>query len=234
MAFTFIPSASRGGGDYGWLKTNYSFSFANYYEPSRMGFGALRVINDDWIAPNSGFGTHEHENMEIITIPLVGTLTHKDSLGTEATITVGEVQVMSAGTGVAHSEYNASETEALELFQIWIEPKSYSIAPCYDQKSFSFDEQKNTLFPIITPTGSGGTLSIHQDAEVYLADYTKTSREEYSLAVNRGVYILVIEGGLSVLGQKLHKRDAISITQEESIQISIESGTRFLLIDTPL
>jgi len=234
MAVTFIPSTSRGGGDYGWLKTNYSFSFANYYEPSRMGFGALRVINYDWIAPNSGFGTHEHENMEIITIPLVGTLTHKDSLGTEATIEVGEVQVMSAGTGIAHSEYNASVTEALELFQIWIEPKSYGIAPRYDQKRFNFEENQDVLLPIITPKGIEGTLFIHQEASLYLGYFTKASTEEYSITDGHGVYLLVVEGEVSVGDQKLSKRDALSVTNENKIEIVIQGGSRLLFIDVPL
>ncbi len=234
MAATFIPSTSRGGGDYGWLKTNYSFSFANYYEPTRMGFGALRVINDDWIAPNSGFGTHEHENMEIITIPLIGTLTHKDSLGTEATIEAGEVQVMSAGTGIAHSEYNASMTEALELFQIWIEPKSYVIAPRYDQKRFNFEQNPDVLLPVITPKGTEGTLSVHQEASLYLGYFTKTATEEYSVKDGHGVYLLVVEGKVSVGDQKLSKRDALSITNENKIEIVIESGSRLLLIDVPL
>ena len=234
MPFKYIPGESRGGGDYGWLKTKYSFSFANYYEPSRMGFGALRVINDDWIAPNSGFGTHEHENMEIITIPLVGTLTHKDSLGTEATIKAGEVQVMSAGTGIAHSEYNASVTEALELFQIWIEPKSYGIAPRYDQKRFNFEENQDVLLPIITPKGIEGTLFIHQEASLYLGYFTKASTEEYSITDGHGVYLLVVEGEVSVGDQKLSKRDALSVTNENKIEIVIQGGSRLLFIDVPL
>ncbi len=234
MAITLIPSTSRGGGDYGWLKTKYSFSFADYYDASRMGFGALRVINDDWIAPNSGFGTHSHENMEIITIPLVGTLTHKDSLGTEATIEAGEVQVMSAGTGIAHSEYNASVTEALELFQIWIEPKGYGIAPHYSQQRFAFEEHPNTLLPIITPTGEGGTLSIYQDASLYLAEYTEAHTEQYPIASGHGVYLFVIEGKVSVGDHTLAKRDALSVTNEEKIEMVIEGGSRLLLIEVPL
>ena len=229
-----IPSDSRGKADHGWLKSKFSFSFAEYYDRERMGFGALRVINDDWIAPNSGFGTHEHQNIEIITIPLRGTLTHKDSLGTEATISSGEVQVMSAGTGVAHSEYNASATEPLELFQIWIEPKSNHIKPRYDQKSFAFEEHPNTLLPLITPTGREDTLSIHQEASLYLAHYTEHSIEQYPIKAEHGVYLLVVEGELSLLGQTLTKRDALSVTGEHAIEITIKSHTRFLLIDVPL
>ena len=228
----YIPSASRGGGDYGWLKTRYSFSFANYYDPMKMGFGTLRVINDDWIGPQSGFGEHEHSNMEIITIPFAGTLSHKDSTGGVGTVTRGEVQVMSAGTGVVHSEYNHGD-EPVELFQIWIEPSNYGIAPRYDQKRFDFSTRTNELVLLVSRDGQEESLVIHQDVRVFRGVYEKESQETFIARPNMGVYIILRAGELRIGEHTLTQGDALSLEDEESFEMVITSGTDFVLLEVP-
>ena len=219
----------RGKGDYGWLQTRYSFSFANWYNPEKMGFGSLRVINDDIIAPQSGFGTHGHKNMEIITIVMRGTVSHKDSMGNSYGVYAGEVQVMSAGTGVMHSEYNDSVTESLELFQIWIEPKVMNVTPRYEQKSFSFHELHNDLIPLVGPQA----LHINQDAKILYgaldAGVTITYKQEDTIS---GVYIFVIEGSLCVAGEILGVRDAVGLSEISSeLLIEAKEDVKFLIIE---
>lgn len=228
----YIPSESRGGGDYGWLKTRYSFSFANYYDPMKMGFGTLRVINDDWIGPQSGFGEHQHSNMEIITIPFLGTMSHQDSTGGKGDIGAGEVQVMSAGTGVVHSEYNHRD-EPVELFQIWIEPKSYGIAPRYDQTSFDFDSAQNKMMLVVSPDGRDGSLVIHQNALIYRGMYQDAHQERYKLMPGNGVYLIMRAGEVHVGGHTLHKGDALAVSEEPSLDLDIAPGSDFVLLEVP-
>jgi redox-sensitive bicupin YhaK (pirin superfamily) len=227
--------ADRGKADYGWLKTAYSFSFANWYEPTRMGFGVLRVINDDRVAPRTGFDTHSHRDMEIVTIVTSGTVTHKDSLRNTGTVKAGEVQVMSAGTGVAHSEYNLSENEPLSLFQIWIESKTMGIAPRYDQKSFNLEKLKKGMTLVVSPDGKDGSLKINQDAHISFGVVGKDEPLSYELFREKsGVYVFVIEGDIEIAEEKLHMRDAIGITDAERISIKGDESSKILVIEVPL
>jgi redox-sensitive bicupin YhaK (pirin superfamily) len=219
----------RGKGEYGWLSTRYSFSFADWYEPSRMGFGALRVINDDRIAPANGFGMHSHQDMEIITIVLTGAVTHKDSLGNVGTVAAGDVQVMSAGTGVSHSEYNDSETEPLELFQIWIEPKTFGIAPAYAQKHFGFPKSAGSVQLV----GKDG-LAINQDAGISYVVIDKERPAIYDIVHGNGVYVFMIEGEAMVTGEKLSARDALGIMDASSVVLNTDGHARLLVIEVPM
>lgn len=220
----------RGKGDYGWLKTSYSFSFADWYDPARMGFGALRVINDDTIAPAKGFGTHSHRDMEIVTIVLRGTVTHKDSMGNIGTVPAGDVQVMSAGTGVAHSEYNESATEPLELFQIWIEPSSRGIPPRYEQKSFDFINVEAGMTLLV----GEGALGINQDARISYAVLDKKHPLSYVIKNGNGVYVFVIDGRPTVSGNQLSRRDALGVSDTDAVDITSEDTAKMLLIDVPM
>lgn len=221
-------SEERGKGDYGWLTTRYSFSFADWYDASRMGFGTLRVLNDDIIAPDNGFGRHGHKNMEIITIVTKGAVSHSDSMNNIYTVTAGEVQVMSAGTGVMHAESNDSKTETLELFQIWIEPKVYDIEPRYEQRSFNFQEVKNGLMPLV----HSSAITINQDASIMYGSLESGKSLTYALEnKENGVYLFVIEGGLTVGDTTLSRRDALGITETDSIEISATNDSQFLIIE---
>jgi redox-sensitive bicupin YhaK (pirin superfamily) len=231
MKTILYKNEERGRGDYGWLTTRYSFSFADWYDPSKMGFGVLRVLNDDIIAPNNGFGRHGHKNMEIITIVMKGTVTHSDSMNNMFDVTQGEVQVMSAGTGVMHAESNDSKTEALELFQIWIEPKVYEIEPQYAQKSFNFQEVKNGLMSLVHQAA----LTINQDASITYGSLDIGKSLIYTLEdKEHGVYLLVIQGEIGVGDITLSTRDALAITETDAIKISAMKDTQFLLIEVPM
>jgi hypothetical protein len=231
MKIVFHPSNERGKGDYGWLTTRYSFSFADWYDSTKMGFGALRVLNDDIIAPSQGFGTHGHKNMEIITIVTRGEVTHKDSIGNEHVLKAGEVQVMSAGTGVMHSEYNASPTEPLELFQLWIQPALYDITPSYIQKSFELRGSNNALMSLVHKD----TLSINQDASITYGDVDASTSLTYTLDdKEHGVYVFVIAGEVSVGDQILHKRDALGIIEVERVTVTGKENSQFLIIEVPV
>ena len=230
-------ATDRGSAEHGWLHTKYSFSFADWYEPSRMGFGALRVINDDIIDPASGFGAHTHHDMEIITIVLKGTVTHKDSMGNIGTVPAGDVQVMSAGSGVTHSEYNDSTTEPLALFQIWIESSSRGITPRYGQKSFRNQAQKNVLQSLVVSDEDASTsdvLTIHQDASISRAVIESGNSIDYSLrSPQHGVYVFVVEGEVEIDGTLFGRRDAVGIFDTSEILISTKTGAEILLIDVP-
>lgn len=231
MKFLIHKAEDRGAGEHGWLSTRYSFSFANWYEPSRMGFGALRVINDDRIAGKNGFGAHAHTDMEIITIVLSGTLTHKDSMGNTGTIQAGEVQVMSAGTGVVHAEFNDADEE-LTLFQIWILPDRKGHEPRYAQRDFG-NESKETL--LVAPLGHEDALGIHQDA--YITRLMLEAHEAHEYRIQKegnGLYVLVVEGEIVVGGETLGKRDAIAFEDSETIGVKAASGAQLLLIEVPL
>lgn len=228
---------SRGSADHGWLKVNHSFSFANYFNPLRMGFGVLRVLNDDTVAPQMGFGMHPHSDMEIITIPLLGRLKHRDNLGNETVISAGEVQVMSAGKGVVHSEINPDPEQAVNLFQIWILPQTQNVEPRYDQKRFDALQKKNTLTTVVTPESQTqeDALWIHQQAFVSLGNYEENHKVEYTLQnPGNGFYLMVIEGSLAIAQETLNTRDAIGISGVNKIELSTQTDTSFLLLEIPM
>jgi len=200
-----------------------------------MQFGALRVLNDDIIAPGRGFGTHPHDNMEIITIPLEGSLKHKDSMENEGVIEKDEIQVMSAGTGVSHSEYNKSVEKSVSLLQIWIFPKEQNIAPRYDQKSLKELQKINNLYPIVTPNKNGQEMWINQDAWLHMGDFNKPTSFEYKINKNgNGVYTFVIDGCAKISDKTLQKRDALGIWDVKNFNISVNKNTKLLLIEVPV
>ena len=181
MKKIFHASSTRGEANHGWLHAKHSFSFANYFDPKRIQFGALRVLNDDIIAPGMGFGSHPHDNMEIVTIPLEGALEHKDSMDNVGVIEADEIQVMSAGTGIFHSEYNKNKDKEVKVLQLWVLPKEKNVTPRYDQKSIKELKKPNTLFPIVTPDSNGPAMWIHQDAWFYMGDFNQPTKIEYKL-----------------------------------------------------
>ncbi len=226
---------SRGHADHGWLKTQHTFSFANYYNPERVHFGALRVLNDDWIAGGQGFGTHPHDNMEIITIPLSGVVEHKDSMGNHGTITAGEIQVMSAGTGIYHSEFNGDKVKPLSLLQIWVFSDKKNVTPRYDQISLSDIEKENELYQILSPSADDQGVWIHQQAWFSLGNFTEEWEGSYKLhRPESGVYVFVIEGEATISGNKLNRRDGIGISEVTEINISTTAGTRILIMEIPV
>ncbi len=238
MKTTVYTAGSRGHANHGWLDTYHTFSFANYYNPERTNFGALRVINDDIVLGGEGFGTHPHDNMEIITIPLYGALEHKDSMGHTEVIKAGEVQVMSAGTGLFHSEYNAAPDKPVNFFQIWIFPNRRGVSPRYDQKSFDFFTVKNQLIPIVSPDteADNGGLWIHQDAWLNTGTFDQDQIIEYSVKKpGNGLYVMVIEGDFEVEGQKLSLRDGLGIRETDTVKIkALSDNSRILLIEVPM
>jgi redox-sensitive bicupin YhaK (pirin superfamily) len=235
MKQIFYPANERGTNDIGWLKAKFSFSFGHYYNPEKVHFGALRVLNDDIIAKGQGFGRHPHDNMEIITIPISGALEHKDSMGNIGVITEGEVQVMSAGTGIEHSEYNHSHTEAANTLQIWLFPKEKDIKPRYDQRSFTSAMKPNQLVTLISPVKSDDTLWINQDATFSMGDFEPQKQINYDIKTpGNGVYIFIIEGAVKINGQDLNKRDALGVYNTSSITIDTEAKSRLLIMDIPM
>lgn len=234
MKTTLYRAADRGKADYGWLKANYYFSFAQYYNPARVHFGALRVLNDDHVDGGMGFGMHPHDNMEIITIPLEGQLEHKDSMGNTGIISPGEVQVMSAGTGVQHSEYNKHADQPVKLFQIWIFPDKKGVQPRYDQKVFDIKERINQWQTLVSPMGNAEGLHIHQQAWIKMTKLEKDNTLAYHkhLAAN-GVFLLSVDGSIRVNGEILHRRDAIGLDENAPIEITAETDTDVLLLEVP-
>lgn len=225
-------SEDRGKGSYGWLNTRYSFSFANWYDPTRMGFGALRVINDDSIAPHSGFDTHGHRDMEIITFIREGTLTHRDSMGNVGEIHAGEVQVMSAGTGVLHSEKNEGDTP-VTLFQIWMMPKNAGVEPHYAQKSF--ETNANEIILLVGPKDTDGALTINQDAYISRAVFDAEHPLTYTFKDHaHGVYIFVVEGTLSLLNETLEARDAMGIVGTAEVTLSTPTKAEVFIFEVPM
>ncbi|MBZ0179775.1 MAG: pirin family protein [Melioribacteraceae bacterium] len=229
-------SNERGYFDHGWLKTNHSFSFASYYNPAKMHFGVLRVMNDDIIQAGAGFGTHPHENMEIISIPIYGSLAHKDSAGNEEKISGSEVQVMSAGTGIFHSEYNGSDTEDANFLQLWIFPDKKGHKPRYDQRSFDTTMRKNNFQLVVAPKDfNKEALWINQNAYVSLIDLDNSKEINYELYdKNNGVYVFIIEGTLGIGVEILNRRDAIGISNSGSIKIEAKDDAEILLIEVPM
>ena len=235
MKKIFHSSQTRGEANHDWLQARHSFSFANYFNPERIQFGALRVLNDDIVAPGKGFGTHPHDNMEIITIPLKGALEHKDSMDNIGVIEADEIQVMSAGTGVYHSEYNKNSDQSVNLLQLWVFPNQKNVTPRFDQKSIKEFKKTNTLYPIITPNSEDSTLWIHQDAWFHLGDFSQETRVSYPLNKDgNGVYIFIIEGTAEIEGEKLKKRDALGVWETDSLSITAKENTRILLIEVPM
>ena len=233
--FILHKASSRGHADHGWLNAYHSFSFASWYNPERIQFGMLRVLNDDTVAAGMGFGTHPHDNMEIITIPLEGDLAHKDSMGNSSTIKTGDVQVMSAGTGIQHSEFNPNADLQTKLFQIWLFPKYRNVEPRYQQITLDIAKQKNDFAQILSPNEDDEGVWIHQDAWFYLSDFDKDFSKKLGLKKEgNGFYIMNIEGEIEVNGEKLEKRDAIGIWETNELEIKANSDSRFLIMEIPM
>lgn len=220
---------TRGGADHGWLKAKHTFSFADYYNPERMHFGALRVLNDDHIAARRGFGTHPHKDMEIVTIPLQGALKHRDSMGNAEVLRKGEVQAMSAGTGILHSEFNDAD-EDLKLLQIWVLPKVLGVKPRYEQKAFDASGRKQQFQTVVSPDGEG--LGINQDAWFNLANLEKTSVDYKLHQKGHGAYVFVISGSVTVNGKELGARDGLGL--EEDLHLTASDKAEVLVIEVPM
>lgn len=234
MKYNLHKSESRGYANHGWLQAKHSFSFADYFDATRMNFGVLRVLNNDIIAPGKGFGTHPHDNMEIITIPLEGALSHKDSMGNSSTIHAGEIQVMSAGSGIYHSEFNASNTNPIELFQIWIYPNKKNVEPRYQQISLQDISSENSLYQILSPHANESGVWIYQDAWIYMGNFTTDTDCIYKVhSANTGTYTMVIEGEISIESIALSKRDAIGIWNSDEIRIRAHAHSKILIIEVP-
>jgi quercetin 2,3-dioxygenase len=226
---------SRGFANHGWLQSYHTFSFANYYNPERMHFGVLRVLNDDTVAEGRGFGTHPHDNMEIISIPLSGDLEHKDSMGNVAVIRNGDVQVMSAGTGIRHSEFNKNKDQLVKFLQIWVFPNKRNVTPRYDQMSLDPLERKNKFQRIVSPKPTPGSVWIHQDAYFSLADFDKGIKSTY--AINKrgnGVYAFVLSGSFQINGIKVEQRDGLGLWNTEKLSLDTLQKGEILLMEVPM
>ncbi len=228
-------ASSRGHAQHGWLDSYHSFSFADYHHPDRMNFGVLRVLNDDCVAPGNGFGTHPHSNMEIISIPLAGDLEHKDSMGNVAIIREGDVQALSAGTGIHHSEYNKNKDQEVRFLQIWIFPKLKQLAPRYDQISLRSIEKKNQFYQILSPNPADQGVWIHQDAWFHLGKFQNGTGDTYRLKqVGNGVYAFVLEGSIVLGGQVLDKRDGFGLWDSDSFEMTTITDSKVLLMEVPM
>ena len=228
---TLRKAADRGHANHGWLDSHHTFSFAGYYDPREMGFGSLRVINEDRVAPGMGFGTHPHRDMEIVSYVLDGGLEHRDSLGTGSVIRPGDVQRMSAGTGVTHSEYNASRTEPVHFLQIWIQPRRLGVTPGYEQKHFAAGEKRGRLRLVASPDGAGGSVSIHQQAWMYAMLLDGAERAVHALAPQHCAYVHVARGELTVNGHCLAAGDGLKIVAEPEVVFASGCDAEVLLFD---
>ncbi len=234
MKTILYKAAERGHADHGWLNSYHSFSFANYHDPLKMNFGVLRVLNDDTVKAGFGFGKHPHDNMEIVSIPLFGDLEHKDSTGRHEIIKQNDVQIMSAGSGIAHSEMNASKNKEVKFLQVWVFPKVQDITPRYEQKTFTPQERQNKILTVAAPDNKEAVW-INQDAWFSLGNLEEGFGTTYEIKKNtNGVYVFVIEGSVSINGQKLEKRDALGIYDTNEISIAANTYTEILLIDVPM
>ena len=228
-------ASERGHVNHGWLDAHHSFSFASWQNPSRVRFGLLRVLNDDIVAPGMGFGTHPHDNMEIVTIPLAGALEHKDTMGNIGVIKPNEIQAMSAGSGLMHSEYNHSKTEIVNLLQIWVFPKLKDIEPRYEQRVFSAEDKMGKFKTIVAPVRSNDIMWINQDAYFSLGNFKAGDSVEYSIQKeNNGAYIFLISGSVKIAGELLNSRDAIGLWEIEKFTLNIWSDAEILIIDVPM
>jgi quercetin 2,3-dioxygenase len=226
---------TRGRANHGWLDSHHTFSFAGYYSPERMNFGLLRVLNDDIVAPGMGFGAHPHDNMEIISIPLSGELAHQDSTGNKKVIRTNDVQIMSAGSGLTHSEFNNSKTDQVNFLQIWVFPKEQNIKPRYEQKTFNPADRQNKLQTVVSPEKDVESIWINQDAWFTLGTLKAGFAEEYKLHQNgNGVYAFVLEGEVEIDGERLNKRDGMGVYDTQSITIKASSDAELLLMEIPM
>lgn len=241
MQSIFYSAESRGSAHHGWLQSFYTFSFAGYFNPNRMGFGTLRVLNDDVIAPSSGFGTHGHQDMEIISVPISGELRHKDNMNNSYVVKGSEIQVMSAGTGVLHSEFNNSDSENAHFLQIWILPKVKGISPKYDQKNFSLKDNRNHWVTMISPDGSHGSLTINQDAFLKRGLFDKNSTVEYEISrKNHGLFLMNLSGQFFLKNHSgeeselLQSKDALGVWDTSKIELVFEEDSEVLAIEVPM
>ena len=231
----FHKANTRGRFNYGWLKTNHTFSFANYRNPKRMNFGVLRVLNDDIIAGGKGFSTHPHDNMEIFTIPLEGDLRHEDNMGNISIIKNGDVQIMSAGTGVKHSEFNANSDKVVELLQIWLFPKIKNVKPRYDQISLDSIRKKDEFYQILSPNNNDDGVWVYQNAWFSIGEFTQDKYVKYNLKHSQnGVYVFMIEGKATIYNNNLERRDGFGIWNISAVGITIKKGAKVLLMEVPM
>ena len=228
---TIRKAAARGGANHGWLNTKHTFSFADYYDPNHMGFRSLRVINDDRVTPGMGFGTHPHRDMEIISFVLEGGLAHKDSMGTGSVISPGDVQRMSAGTGVYHSEFNASKVEPVHFLQIWIMPDEQGVTPGYEQKTFANSEKQGRLRLVASPDGSDGSVRIHSSTRLFAGLFSKGERSELQLANGRHAWVHVARGEVQLNGQTLSEGDGAALSNEALVKLEGVSSGEVLVFD---
>ena len=226
-----IPSETRGSADHGWLKAKHTFSFADYQNPTRVRFGPLRVINEDRIAPGQGFGTHPHRDMEIVTYPISGAIEHKDSMGNGTVITAGEVQRMTAGTGVQHSEFNHSDSDELHLLQIWLFPEQKDLEPGYEQRAFSREEKLNQLRLVASRDGRDGSVTVHQDVDLFASVLQEGQEIEHVAVDGRKVFVQIVFGEVTANGNELSSGDGIQITEETQVTIESRSEAELLLFD---
>ena len=234
VQFVLHRASERGHANHGWLDTYHSFSFAGWHDPKKMHFGALRVLNDDDVAGGGGFGTHPHDNMEIVTIPMSGALEHKDSMGNSSVIQTGDVQAMTAGTGIRHSEFNHSASEAVRFFQVWIYPNERELTPRYDQQKYDVGAADNGFTTLVTPDGSAG-VRIHQNAWFHIGRLSAGWNEHYALhGAGQGLYAMVLEGEATVAGQPLGRRDAVGLWDTPTVKIEANQDTLLLLIEVPM
>jgi quercetin 2,3-dioxygenase len=226
---------TRGHASHGWLDSHHSFSFANYYDPTRVHFGALRVLNDDIVQGGNGFGTHPHDNMEIVSIPLTGSLEHKDNTGRNEVIRTNDVQIMTAGSGIAHSEYNASKTDPVNFLQIWVFPKERNVTPLYNQKTFNPADRVNQLQTVVAPENDSAAIFINQDAWFSLGTLKQGFTTAYDVKKpGNGVYAFIIGGDVTINDQKLNKRDGLGIWETDKLSITADSDAEVLLIEVPM
>lgn len=228
---TIRKSAERGYANHGWLKTHHTFSFATYQDPSHIQFRSLRVMNEDYVAPGKGFGTHPHNDMEIVTYVLEGALEHRDSMGNGEILRPGEFQRMSAGTGITHSEFNPSDTEPVHLYQIWLRPERKGIEPSYEQKSFPAADRRNRLQLVASRHAEQGSLLIHQDARIYLADLDGSSSLQYPIPADRHLWLQVLRGSVTASGQSLIAGDGMSMSDEPSLVLTTNASAELMLFD---
>ncbi len=228
-------AATRGHANHGWLNSHHTFSFANYHNPERMNFGVLRVLNDDMVSESQGFGTHPHRDMEIISIPLEGDLKHKDNMGNETIIKEGDIQVMSAGTGVMHSEYNNNPDKPVKFLQIWVIPNKQSVTPRYDQISLADIAKENKFYQVLSPNKEDEGIWIYQDAWFHIGKFTKGNSDDYQIKkAGNGVYVFVLEGEVEINGEKLSRRDGMGIWDTDQFTVTATEDARVLLMEVPM